>query len=114
MGSIRCAVAQVACAYDYETTRLLTIIDAVAVTPFAADTGVNSKTTLMHRMKLCEDRKIVTKKHLRDWFAIDLMATIPFELIATGLFSESHRVLRLGRLLRLSGVFERALPGGHY
>lgn len=90
----------------YDTTPLLTVIDAVVITMFAADIVVNFNTALMHRGEVCEDRKIVTKAYLRGWFTIDLMATIPFELIATGLFSETHRVLRIIRLLRLSRLLK--------
>ncbi len=93
-------------ALHYEVTPWLFAMDIIVITLFAADIIVNFNTALIHRGELCDDPKIVRKKYLRGWFTIDLLATIPFELIAQGLFSETHRVIRIVRLLRLSRLLK--------
>lgn len=93
-------------ALHYPVPDWLYTIDILVITLFAIDLVVNFNTATMHRGEITEDRKIVAKQYLRGWFTVDLLATIPFELIAKGLFSETHRVVRIIRLLRLSRLLK--------
>jgi hypothetical protein len=52
--------------------------------------------------KLIEDRKNIAKDYLTGWFAIDLVAIVPFDLFfQTGLNTSMVRIARVGRLYKL-------------
>ncbi len=92
----------------YEVPMWLHILDLVVIGFFATDIVLQFHVQTYHRGKLCNDRKILASKYLRGWFPVDLLATLPFELLATGAFSEGHRALRMVRLMRLSRLLKLA------
>lgn len=60
--------------------------------------------------KLIEDRKEIAKEYLKQWFAIDLVAILPFDLImklftnegrSGGNLNSMVRIARLGKLYKL-------------
>ena len=93
-------------ALEYDVPAWLTVLDFAVILLFAIDIVVNFRTATIHRGELCTDQKIVARKYLRGWFTIDLLATLPFELLTAGLFSETHRIIRIVRLLRLSRLLK--------
>ena len=92
---------------------------------FLFDVVVNFRTTYYNGVnELVLDRKVIAKKYIASWFAVDLLAVFPFEIVVGGQFcggegwtasadDESSAALsalgmvKLFRLLRLGRVLKR-------
>ena len=53
--------------------------------------------------KIVEDRKVIAKRYLTGWFAVDLLAIFPFDIILGQSDDMNHliRFARIGRLYKL-------------
>ena len=86
---------------------------------FFFDVVVNFRTTYYNRVNEMLDRKVIAKKYIASWFAVDLLAVFPFEIVGgqfcggedgVGGRREQRGALgmvKLFRLLRLGRVLKR-------
>jgi hypothetical protein len=83
-------------------------LDNVIDSFFAADIILNFRTALVtYDGQLIVDTKKIAFQYLNKWFLVDLVATIPFELILLGntnlqllAIMKTPRLFRIGRILR--------------
>lgn len=108
-------------AFDVESEGLVLIADWIVDIIFAADIVVTSKTPyldLEKRAFVC-DNKMIMKRYLFTWFAVDFFSTIPIDKVAVAAVEGSQgggednlklfklvKGLRLIRLLKLARVFK--------
>lgn len=52
-------------------------------------------------MVLVHDRKLIAKRYLTGWFAIDVISILPFELIMESFDNSYNNILRLARMGKL-------------
>ena len=92
---------------DSTDERAWTIINAIIDLLFLIDIFVIFNTAIYDQyFQIIEDRKQIAIIYLKGWFAIDVLAILPFDLIlnAGGLKNGSNamvRFARIGRLYRL-------------
>lgn len=90
----------------YEHSALLKFLDALAMFSFIADVFVRFRTTIMQNGKEVNVPKIISRKYLKGWFAIDLLAAIPFELFMVHPFFHVARILKILRLFHFKQKWE--------
>jgi len=91
------------------TTEVLDNFDYVIDAFFYLDMILIFNTSFYIEEELCSSRKVIARRYGFGWFPVDLVATLPWELLSTSLVS-----MRLLRLLRLSRVIKKvdSLKGG--
>lgn len=91
------------------TDSSLRILELIIDALFAIDIILIFNTSYYIEDELIHDRKEIAKRYGTSWFAVDLIATLPWETI-----SDDLRSMRLLRLLRLSRVMKKvdSLKGG--
>lgn len=90
------------------------VMETVLLIFFVVDIGVNFRTAVYEDGELIQEPRKVARIYLRSWFAIDLLATIPFDLIASAATesldtadrtaSTLPRMLRFLRLVKLTRI----------
>ena len=91
--------------FDYPIGPRLWFMDMLVMFSFALDIILNFNTKLVIGGKLVANRGVVARRYLKGWFIIDLVATIPFDLLLGGTLGTSARAVRVLRLLRLTRLF---------
>ncbi len=88
---------------NYELTSYLTIADWLITALFATDMVVHFTSPYREGRRLVTDRGQIAKHYVRTWFIIDLLATIPFDLLTLGMPipASTMRILRLLRITRV-------------
>jgi voltage-gated potassium channel len=76
------------------------VFDSFLTTVFAVDLIVNFFAPVMVDGQLVTDRKTIARRYLKGWFVLDVIATVPWDLI----FGSAFGGLRLLRLLRLAHI----------
>lgn len=72
---------------------------------FLADIFINfNLATYNDDMEVIEDRATIAKDYLKGWFAVDLIAILPFDLMASS--GESTRLVRMSRLGRIYKILK--------
>lgn len=72
---------------------------------FLIDILVNfNLATYNEDMEVIEDRLSITKNYLKGWFSVDLIAIMPFDLMAST--GESTRLVRMSRLGRIYKILK--------
>jgi hypothetical protein len=74
--------------------------DSFLTAVFALDVIVNFLAPVMVDGQLVTDRKTIARRYLKGWFVLDVIATVPWDLI----FGSAFGGLRLLRLLRLAHI----------
>jgi len=82
---------------------------------FALDIILNFLTAYVDiDRRIVWDQKKIAKRYLQSWFAVDLIAVLPFEIISSWIFDAYHssdqtsqlfRLFRIPRLIRLLKIF---------
>ena len=94
----------------------LKFMDWWIIGTFSCDIVLHFITAYSVKGKLVTDRKSIAFRYLKSWLILDLIATIPFDVVLGGFFNGSPEVLsalrlfRLARLLKLAKVAE--ITGG--
>lgn len=92
----------------YVVTQDMQRIDMLLTLIFALDIFLRFNTAIMVERKEVTDRRAVAWHYMSGWFVVDLLATIPFDLLvgsmvpATGTMFHVLRALRVLRVLRLA------------
>ncbi|MBF0177187.1 MAG: ion transporter [Magnetococcales bacterium] len=102
----------IAIALRLDTPQWSFILDVVLTVFFVVDIYVNFHTPFLKDGEQIRDLRAIRKRYLRRRFLIDLISTIPWELLATALFLHGSdaetlailRIMRLTRMLRLALV----------
>ncbi|MES0488899.1 MAG: ion transporter [Leptospirales bacterium] len=93
---------------NYEPDTWLVVFDYILTVSYSLDIIVHFMTGSHIGIKLVMDRKTVAKNYAKGWLFIDLLATIPFDLLANQFpylrLGKSLRVIRLSRLFKLFRV----------
>lgn len=90
----------------------LMVVSAVASALFAGDIWIRRSRPISVRGRWIVDRAEIRRRYMRTWFTVDLLAAIPFDLIAVapGIDGSSAadvlRVLALLRVLRVARILE--------
>jgi hypothetical protein len=91
-------------------------VDLAVSLLFLADVAINFNTAVVAGNRLITDRGAVAARYLKGWFAVDLVSSLPFEILILAfdterlpIFAVLHmlRTLRLVRLLRLGSSLLR-------
>eukprot|EP00854_Cymbomonas_tetramitiformis_P019048 gene19048-22775_t len=83
------------------------IVELVIDVLFAFDVAVNFRTCIMEDGRLIMEPIVVAKKYVKGWFAVDLIASIPWNLVigtsanTTFSLTKVAALAKLGRLLRM-------------
>ncbi|MBF0189499.1 MAG: ion transporter, partial [Magnetococcales bacterium] len=72
---------------------------------FIADIFINFRLPIYKNGKRITNRRKIARHYIRGWFAVDLIATIPFDLILVLLFGSQPGMLQIVRLVRIFKVF---------
>lgn len=62
----------------------LSIADLLCDVAFIIDIIITTRTTFMHNGEVVTDPKLIAKHYLRGYFVIDLLASLPFDLLFHG------------------------------
>jgi hypothetical protein len=81
------------------------IIDGIWTVFFMVDIYLNFNTPYLLDGEWINDKKVVRKRYLHSWFALDLVATIPFGIILHFMSISNPWLLSFARLIRIFRVF---------
>jgi hypothetical protein len=100
-------------ALDIDAEGWTIVVDMAWTLFFMVDIYINFNTPYLLEGAWVKDKKIIRSRYLRSWFVMDLIATIPFDLLLM-LLAVNHplissvtrliRIFRVFRLFRLSDV----------
>ncbi len=90
--------------FDSINNGWVTAASLVASVLFAGDIAIRSSRPIVISGGPVGDRATIGKRYLRTWFAVDLLAAIPFDVIASGADGSTGQVLRVLGLLRVLRV----------
>lgn len=93
-------------AFDPEPNPKWVLFDGLITLVFGLDIIVRFYTAVEINGVLITDRREVARQYMRFWFWVDLAATVPLELISSGLLAGSHRAVRMFRLMRLARLLK--------
>jgi len=93
-------------ALQYDVSYELLFLDWLITVFFAIDIIFNFNLAYDDRGKFISDRKLISRRYLKSWFTIDILATIPFEILFSGFAFAGHRALRMIRLTRLARLLK--------
>ena len=93
-------------AFHPEVSTPLLIFDGIVTFVFAVDIVTRFFTSIEVNGVFITDRKEVARRYMKFWFWVDMIATVPFELVFGSLFANSHRALRMFRLMRLARLLK--------
>ncbi len=83
----------------------MVIFDILVTIFFSVDIYLNFHTAYEEKRHLITDGKLIARRYVRGWFFWDLIATLPFSLVFSGisglLLSRLFRLFRLTRLFKL-------------
>lgn len=87
---------------DDSVPRIFPIMSHVITAYFGADILLNFNTGFYDKDKIVMSRKAIAKKYLQFWFWLDFLTTIPFDLVASSIAGGLVRLLRFGKVLKLT------------
>ncbi|XP_075169112.1 eag-like K[+] channel [Haematobia irritans] len=95
-----------------KTDRQTMVSDVIVEALFIVDILLNFRTTFVSKKgEVVSDSKLIAANYLKGWFAVDLLAALPFDhLYASDLYNgeESHiHLVKLTRLLRLARLLQK-------
>lgn len=90
---------------NYQPSPILYLADTLIIISYIADIFINFRTSIMVNGKWIEDPKIISKKYLRSWFIIDLIAAIPLGFFFLPASSMAFMLSRLPKILKVLRLF---------
>lgn len=100
--------------FDKPFTPGTTIFSIFVTLFFIMDMLINFQTGYYEKHHLITDKTLIKKKYLKNWFAIDLISTLPFELFSFIFpFAGLNRLFRLIKLIRLLKLYRVANSINH-
>ncbi len=91
------------------TGRLLPIIaTAISTAAFIADIALNCYTSFHFQGKIIQNRRAITRRYLKSWFSIDLLAALPIGIVLSVISTPDQSALHLLRILALLKLFHVA------
>ena len=92
--------------FNYASSAGMLIFDILVTLFFAVDIFFNFNTAYEEKRHMITDRKLIARRYMRGWFFWDMVATIPFSMIFSGVSGLAlSRLFRLFRLTRLFKLF---------
>jgi voltage-gated potassium channel len=91
-------------ATGYRVYGAMLVVDWLITALFAFDIYLQFTTPIVRGARTITDRRQIARHYMKGWFIIDLLATIPFDLLIPGGAPFSTRLVRTLRLLRLTRV----------
>ncbi len=92
-------------ALDIDSQGWSMVMDLLWTLFFAIDIYLNFNTPYLLDGEWITDKAVIRRRYLRSWFALDLIATIPFGVILLLLNISSPWVVSAARLIRIFRVF---------
>jgi hypothetical protein len=93
---------------NYQPNTFLLFFEMVALAFYVKDIYNHFYSPVYRHGKWIYNRKFIIKNYLTGWFAIDLLATIPFDLFITVLFPVNMELLMVINLVRLNRIIRIA------
>ena len=91
------------------TVKLLPILATViSTTAFIADIVINFNTSFHFQGKIIENKRAIARRYFQGWFAVDLIAALPFGIILSIVSTPAESALHLLRILALIKLFRVA------
>lgn len=97
-------VIPLAVVFKQDGTLAMALFDLVVTVFFSLDIYLNFNTAFEKHRKIITDKGEIAKRYLKGWFFWDMVATIPFALLFSGV--SGLIVTRLFKLLRLTRLFK--------